>query len=695
MLLFKQDQQQQEGLVDLKTANLSFLRMAALLQRMNIANYDFMLWLTQPELQGLDPHHLPDSPELKQRVAYECKINPWYYFREVVKIPASGGDPIPYELSRANLALMWCFFNSVNTFLTIPRQNGKTLCSIGIVSWLYGLAGRNLTVGLFAKDNSLVQDNVSRLKDILHTLPDYLVRKSTADTDNKEGLSYAALNNTYKTWSAALDPIGAAKQGRGATMVLEQWDEFAYYKYNDITYPTATSATDTGAQLARDNGIPAANIITTTAGMLSIPAGAYAYGIKSNCLRFSETLYDCQDYAELKRRLETGSKNQMVYMEFSYKQLGKSEEWFRRVTRDKNEIQIATDYLNQWQLGTGTSVVPTHLLKKIEASLVDPAYVQTLEDFSLKWYKPKAYFELPEAKNLPYILGMDVSDNAGKDFTTLVITDPTDLSVVATGRSNLINLMDIVRAVHELLLKLPQSILIIERNRNGALFLDILIDMMLKERINPLYRLYNTWLQDYDGQTDLTNLNYSDGAVRRHCGFATTSSSREQLYSSVLISQLNYMAEQLHDFDLADEIKMLSIRNGRIDHPPDCHDDLCMAFMFTGYFALFGRNHRMYGINSTVMLSQLQQDGKRLDPATSQQQQYFAQRLRELKALLQQTNNDVLKASYQREIRYLEQQYDPQYDSQELVTATQVQQKAKEATTVDFSSPIFAGGLFF
>ena len=243
---------------------------------------------------------------------------------------------------------------------------------------------------------------------------------------------------------------------------------------------------------------------------------------------------------------------------------------------------------------------------------------------------------------------MDVSDNAGKDFTTLVITDPTDLSVVATGRSNLINLMDIVRAVHELLLKLPQSILIIERNRNGALFLDILIDMMLKERINPLYRLYNTWLQDYDGQTDLTNLNYSDGAVRRHFGFATTSSSREQLYSSVLISQLNYMAEQLHDFDLADEIKMLSIRNGRIDHPTDCHDDLCMAFMFTGYFALFGRNHRMYGINSTVMLSQLQQDGKRLDPATRQQQQYFAQRLRELKALLQQTSNDVLKASYQR-----------------------------------------------
>ena len=35
MLLFKQDQQLQEGLVDLKTANLSFLRMAALLQRKN------------------------------------------------------------------------------------------------------------------------------------------------------------------------------------------------------------------------------------------------------------------------------------------------------------------------------------------------------------------------------------------------------------------------------------------------------------------------------------------------------------------------------------------------------------------------------------------------------------------------------------------------------------------------------------
>ena len=104
------------------------------LKKMGVKNHLFMLVLSQPELVGVDPHSPNLTEEQKHRIAYEAKTNPWYFFRECLRVPSQGGEPVPYELHRANMALIWCFFNSVDTYLTMPRQKGKTVGALGLIT---------------------------------------------------------------------------------------------------------------------------------------------------------------------------------------------------------------------------------------------------------------------------------------------------------------------------------------------------------------------------------------------------------------------------------------------------------------------------------------------------------------------------------------------------------------------------------
>ena len=86
-------------IIDVQTRNLSFLQTAKDLKILGIKNNVFFLQLFDPALQGIDPHnpHLPE--EIQMRIINECLINPWYFLREVVRIPEQGGSGIPYQLN--------------------------------------------------------------------------------------------------------------------------------------------------------------------------------------------------------------------------------------------------------------------------------------------------------------------------------------------------------------------------------------------------------------------------------------------------------------------------------------------------------------------------------------------------------------------------------------------------------------------
>ena len=122
-----------------------------------------------------------------------------------------------------------------------------------------------------------------------------LASGSTAFCNFLELLDYKALNNKYLTFVAQGDKKAAEDQGRGESFGMEHWDEMAYYNNNILSYPSAISATDTASEQAREAGIPAANIITTTAGDIDDPRGGFAYSLKTDAVRFREKLFDCKE----------------------------------------------------------------------------------------------------------------------------------------------------------------------------------------------------------------------------------------------------------------------------------------------------------------------------------------------------------------------------------------------------------------
>ena len=201
--------------IDYNTKNDSFVRMSILLKRMGVKNHYFFLVLYDKTLLGVDPHSKDLTTEQKLRIMYECKINFWYWLREVVRIPVVGQENgIRFTLHRGNLALYWSIMNDVDAGLIQPRQTGKTMGIQTIVDYFYNIWATALDIGMFTKDSTLVQDNVARLKGIRDGLPKWMVTKSTADGERKEGLYYAALKNSYKTFTSANDENGAYKLGR-------------------------------------------------------------------------------------------------------------------------------------------------------------------------------------------------------------------------------------------------------------------------------------------------------------------------------------------------------------------------------------------------------------------------------------------------------------------------------------------------
>ena len=59
---------------------------------MGVKNHYFFLALYDKSLLNVDPHSKDLTTEQRLRIAYECKINFWYFIREVVRVPVVGQE---------------------------------------------------------------------------------------------------------------------------------------------------------------------------------------------------------------------------------------------------------------------------------------------------------------------------------------------------------------------------------------------------------------------------------------------------------------------------------------------------------------------------------------------------------------------------------------------------------------------------
>jgi hypothetical protein len=677
MVLYDKDFAEQGAIKHWSTKNESFLRVCYSLKKMGIKNYQFCLALYDRTLLNVDPFNItgPDAEEIQLRVIHECKINPWYAIREVVRIPESGGESIPFILTRASLSILWCFFNNTDTLTTIPRQCGKTITACTIMALYMYIQCVSCEMGIFAREDKLVQENISRIKRIRDCLPPYFINNQTSDVDNKKGMSYEALHNKIKTFVAANNPITAADHAKGETFILLWLDETAFFKYIDLTYQSAMSTTSTAQPQARANGIRCANMFTTTAGDPSTDSGKFANNLRINSLVFKDSLYDSQDEVHFHQTVKSLSRNNLVYIEFTAKQTGKSDEWletWRQKLCDKPDT-FRRDFLNHWIVSSAHMVLPQDIANQLRDNVIDPIWVDWRESMQMRWYVSKEALSDPKFKTKPLIIGMDFSDGVGRDFTTLAILDPEDMSLVGCWRCNQSTATYVAKNIVGLLLQFPRAILIPERNKNGQAIIDMVIDGLIDNKINPFRRIFNMVVQEYRSSQNKLDINRVDPRhYHGEFGFLTNTSTRDLLFKQVLFESVTRNVNRIYDAILVDELCSLTRRNGRIDHKADGHDDTVIAYLLASYLLLYGLDLHMYGLEKGEYLNKVTFTGDDIDPLVKLQQLELITEKQNIERMLKGQVSDYLRRGLEMKIKEIQSRLLPNIFDSDNVAASQV-----------------------
>lgn len=633
-ILFMDDWKKYPGaIVDTETTNTSYLRLAVLYRSLGVKNHAFILALVNPALKGIDPHSKFLTETQKALIAIECAINPWYYFREVAKAPAiGGGDCVPQEANRGNIALYWLFFNHIMTFLIQIRQTGKSFSTDSLMTYLMNIGCRDTEINLLTKNDQLRATNVQRLKDIASELPNYLNQQSKEDVNNSEEITRTRLKNRYKTNVPQHSPKSALNMGRGLTSGIFHIDEGPFQRNIAIALPAALAATGAAVDRAKAAGAYYGTILTTTAGKKDDKDGAFIYKLLTESAVWSEKFFDAVNEATLYEIIRKASpKGKLrVNITLNHRQLGKDDKWLM----EKLEESVQTgddanrDYFNMWTSGSQSSPLSTTLLDAIRNSVrgADHTDISRIGAYTMRWYLPEDQID-KRMYNSTFVLGMDSSNASGGDDCGFYLLDTQTLETVAVSNINEINLLHLGKWIAAFMIKWPTVTWMPENRSSGQGLIDTVVVELAAVGINPFKRIYNTVINDKqvnEVQYDEVNRQVQRGLIieaynrfKKCFGFATSGggvTSRTALYSDTLQLAAKRSADRVYDKTLADQINGLVVKNNRVDHPPGEHDDICIAWLLSHWLVTKAKNLRYYGIDPALVGILLKDTGSDADP---------------------------------------------------------------------------------
>lgn len=703
MILFLDDwKKYPTAIVNTETTNISFLRLASLYREMGIKNHAFNLALIDRSLVGVDPFDPNLSLENQLKIAVECKLNPWFFFREILKAPAQAGSSAErFQANRGNHALFWSFFNHITIILIQIRQTGKSFSTDGLMTYLLNIRCKSTEINLLTKDDTLRSRNIQRLKEIDSELPFYLKQRGKGDINNTEELSIRALGNTYRAHVPQKSPKMAYNVGRGLSSPIFQIDEAPFQPNIGIALPAALAAGTALREKAALNDEPYGTIITTTAGKKDDKDGKYVYEMVQESAEWTERFFDCKDHKELEQMVRKNSRTGVARINatFNHIQLGKDNEWLRRSIEDANVKgeDADRDFFNIWTSGTQSSPVPVETLEKIRKSYIAPYHnsISDIGGYVTRWYVPEN--KISEIMNSrKTIASLDTSDASGGDDISLKILDVETGTTIASGTFNETNLIKFASWLAEdWIVKYPELTMIIERRSSGVAIIDYLLHILPSKGIDPFRRLFNRIVNDADedpakfAEINLPMSRRSSDIYERFkkaFGFATSGggiTSRTSLYSTTLQSAAKNIGDRVKDLATINQIAGLVTKNGRIDHQDGEHDDMVIAWLLAYWLLSQGKNLYFYGINSKNVLSSLikHKPQSAEEAWQAKQQQEIRDKIEMLLKELKESRDSLLSEKIERELRSLNSkvvlQENEKFSVDDLINSIRDQKKNK------------------
>lgn len=691
----------QDALPDWTTSNKSALEMVSTLKAMGIENCFFFLALHDQSLKGLNPYSPDLTLEQKSKILKECRVNPWYMFRELARVPAAAGAPAEQlRFNRANICLWWLFYNHVTSILIQPRQTGKSLCSDFIKVEGLNFRAENTRINLFTKDDKLRRENVLNIKKILEAFPSWANMRDKSDLDNTEEITINKYSNSMKTHLPRSSERDAEKVGRGFTSPQHFYDEIPFQSWISVAYPASMSAMDAVIERAKKAGVDYGVVITTTAGRKDDRDGEFVYKMCMSACRWSEKLYDVGNQKQLDFVVRKNSSDGTctVYAVFYHRQLGYTDEWAKeKIATTKGTKETAErDYLCKWTSGTATSPFTARQADKIRASAIDVEHMEiTPEGYVIRWYYPEDRIEQMMASN-KYVIGMDTSEAAGGDDIGFFMIDTRTLKVVATAKINETNIITFAQWLSGFMLKYRNTILVPERRSTGSTIIDYLLKILPTKGEDPFKRIFNMVVHDSDldrERYDDIRGNYRNGDVlvryRKLFGYATSGSgvtARSRLYSDTLWQIIKKLDCRFGDNDVVDQLLGLEFRNGRIDHKMGGHDDMVISMLLSYWFILYGKNFTFYNLAPYEIMTEIE-DTSSLTPMERMQlseQKKYREELDTLAVQYTKERDEISLRRIEQKMRTLERKLI--MEAGEINTVDELIRKLKEEKQINKSS---------
>ena len=342
------------------------------------------------------------------------------------------------------------------------------------------------------------------------------------------------------------------------------------------------------ARNAFRNGAPFCRIFITTPGNIDSEPVESSKDTRNNATRWSDRLYDLS-IKELYQYLDTNSRNKMFYIEYSYTQLGKGEDWYQEQCQalEFDKIRIKREIHLQRIRGSSDSPFDEE-----DLDIINGLQKQCISEILLnKIYSIRLYEKIKT--EVPYIVGVDCSTGTNNDNTAITIIDPYNERAVGEFKSPLMDVTDICTFIRLLIRKVvPRAILAIERNSLG----DAVIQMLKKTEVsgNLYYDRENVTTNSTD-KLDAHGFIKQEAENRRFYGVQTNIHTREImmqiLYRLVAEKKESFAVEYV----ISDLNNLIKKKSGKIEARSGEHDDCIMSFLIGMYVRYHGKKLYMWG----------------------------------------------------------------------------------------------------
>lgn len=592
---------------DIGTSNKSFLQVARDLSDRGIKNWYFMLEVKDPYVVGINPYQCDDkgnttlSKDQISRIMIEISRNMWYYLREICRIPESGasGGGVPYIANRGNIAQAWCFLHGIDSWLCLPRQQGKTISALAMQTWAYSFGTTNSQFIFINKDGDNAKENLRRVKAQIEILPQYLRFESSYDDDGKivkatmnaTRMQHPVTKNSIIIKPKATSKDSALSLARGLTAPILHFDEPEFTNKIKIIIENSVSTFQTAADNAKKNGAMYGRIFTCTPGDLDSEPGKDAQIILDATKEWDEHLYD-MSIDEAQKYATAPGKNGILYIEYQYWQIGKTREWFDSIASKINDdLTTRREILLQRLHGSSLSPYAREDIEYIISTQQMPK--DELSFNLLKYYKFSVYEELD--RSIPYLVGVDCSTGTVGDNNAITILNPYTVKPVAEFECSYIGETLYEKLIIELVKKvIPRAIIIIERNSVG----DGIIDHLLNSSI--MGNLY------YDKDRDLLSNKMTENETvesmlkhnakqKTYYGVYTSGASREDMFAILSRHVAEFKDNFVTKNIIRDICRLVKTSSGKIEAASGFHDDSVMSYLICLYVYYHGNNLGRFG----------------------------------------------------------------------------------------------------